>query len=209
MEPAVDPDPRQNPVRFGDALIWDDLIESLNPAALILRIESRMSPAVRNRLSPEDIWQETLLHAWRDRERFEWQGLPSFRRWILQIAENRIRDAFDRFSSLRQGGNNATFDVHANSSTPGILPFESATPSRVASASETAAAMRDALDSLPDLVREVVRRRVFEEHSHERIANDLGLSSAAVKHRLRSGCALYRERLRARLPRSRDDLGNA
>lgn len=168
-----------------------------------------MSPAVRSRLTPEDIWQETLLHAWRDRGRFEWQGLPSFRCWILQIAENRIRDAVDRQSSLRHGEGNATLDIDADLSHPAVLPFESATPSRVASASEMAAAMREALESLPDLVREVVRRRVFEEHSHERIAKELGLSSAAVKHRLRSGCALYRERLRVRLQASRQISGNA
>lgn len=38
-----------------------------------------MSAALRRRHTSEDIWQETLLHAWRDRDRCEWRGLKSNR----------------------------------------------------------------------------------------------------------------------------------
>ena len=42
---------------------------------------------------------------------------------------------------------------------------------------------------------EVVRLRLFEERTPDEIARELSISRAAVKHRLRQGSALYRERL--------------
>ena len=43
----------------------------------------RVGKALLARLAPEDVWQETLLHAWRDRAQCTWQGLPAFRRWLI------------------------------------------------------------------------------------------------------------------------------
>ncbi len=160
-----------------------------------------MSSSLRAALLPEDIWQETLLHAWRDRERFEWRGLASFRRWLLQIAENRIRDANDRTRAGERGRTEPavlrTPRRFSDASSSGADPvlFQSTTPSRVAWHREQAELMRSALESLPELVREVVRLRLFEERTPDEIAQELSISRAAVKHRLRQGSALYRERL--------------
>jgi RNA polymerase sigma factor (sigma-70 family) len=197
------PDPRlaSNPLLAGPSA-WDELIEAVNPPIMLMRIEGRMGEALRRFLSPEDIWQEALLHAWRDRERCQWQGVASFRRWLIQIAVNRIHDAVDRQNAGKRGGGAAAVEPGGSrgASSQGF-PFalQSTTPSRVAWHKEQAAAMREALDSLPELVREVVRLRLFEERAPDEIAAELGISAAAFKHRLRQGCALYRERLAAKL----------
>ena len=47
---------------------WDGLIRAVRPPLMLLLIEARMGTALRNELSSDDIWQETLILAWRDRE---------------------------------------------------------------------------------------------------------------------------------------------
>jgi RNA polymerase sigma factor (sigma-70 family) len=189
-------------LRSGDARTWDDLVESVGPAAMLVRIERRMGEGLRSRLTAEDVWQETLLHAWRDRERHEWRGVASFRRWLLEIAENRIRDAADHSSTLRRGARIVRSvdaaragESHPPSSFGGV--FSSSTPSRHATHREQAEVMRRALEQVPELQREVLWRRLFEEQGLDEIAAAMNLSHAAVKHRLRKGSLVYRERLRA------------
>ena len=84
-----------NPLLPDDSRGWEQLIESLGPASLLVAIEARMSSELRARLSAEDLLQDTLLHLWRDRERIEWRGARAFRTLVLSMADNRIRDAAD------------------------------------------------------------------------------------------------------------------
>lgn len=182
----------ENPLASDDPQVWERLIESVGPPALLVRIQSRMGPALLARLAPEDLWQETLLHAWRDRIGHEWKGTAAFKGWLLSIAENRIRDALDREGAQKRGA----LAVAIEDSTPlEAWARTSSTPSRHAVHREEAAMLWDALQSLPDDLREVVRQRVFEGVSPPDIANALGIGLAAVKHRLRRGSELYRSRL--------------
>jgi RNA polymerase sigma factor (sigma-70 family) len=195
-----------NPLHSDDPRVWDRLIETVGPASILVVIESRMSAALRNRITPEDIWQETLLHAWRDRLNFEWRGVKSFRSWLLTIADRRIRDAAQYERAQKRGGGITTspFSTLRNRRTedsppdfPG--PAGSTTPSKVAMHGEQAAAMRVALESLADDVRDVVRLRLFEQITVEQIAERLGISPPAVRHRFRKGAQAYRRRLMAEL----------
>lgn len=186
---------------------WDRLIRQVGPATLLVVIESRMGEGLRRRLAPEDILQEALLHAWRGRDRYEWRGLDRFRTWLLAIIDNRIKDAAGYESALKRGGGESPVPLSAVGSpaadssqgSGSLLPFASTTPSRMALYRERAAAMRAALQTLPDDVREVVRLRVFEQLSLEEIAERLGLSADAALRRFRKGAALYHGRLRSAL----------
>ncbi len=198
MEPAG---PNPNPLLAEDPLAWERLIEATNPAAMLVRIHGRMSALLRRRMTADDIWQETLLQAWRSRERHQWSGTRAFRHWLLEIAENRMRDSVDRERTQKRGGGDgvASLPRIAHPSGPAAstsgLPAGSSTPSRAILHRERAELMRSALESVPDALREVVRRRLFEEQGLDQIAAALELSHAAVKHRLRKGAAAYRERL--------------
>ena len=202
-------------LRRGDAQTWDELVEAVGPAAMLVRIERRMGDALRRKLTAEDVWQDTLLHAWRDRERHEWRGVVSFRRWLLQIAENRIRDTLDRDGALKRSADCVRSSGAGSGDNGGSQPSSfgdpsaSTTPSRDAVHREQAELMRSALEQVPALQREVVWRRVFEEQSLEQIAAAMQLTQAAVKHRLRKGSAIYCERLRALLgSRTGGSIGN-
>lgn len=190
----------ENPLHSASPETWDRLIEAIRPAALLVVIESRLNSALRRLVTPEDIWQETLLHVWRDRSSCDWRGLRSFRAWVLTIAENRIRD-FARATKRGGGGAPATFSVlqqaHANAegSVAFAGPAGSTTPSRVAIYREQAAAMQSALATLPDELREVVRLRLFEQLSIKEIADRLQIGESSVRHRFRKGAERFQRQL--------------
>jgi RNA polymerase sigma factor (sigma-70 family) len=184
---------------------WDRLIEGAGPASLLVLIDSRLSDSMRLRHAPEDILQEALLHAWRDRGRCDWRGPKSFRAWLVAIIENRIRDLDGYEGALKRGGGQVILPLEMDGSprsgsSSGLsapLPFASTTPSRIASYRERAAAMRAALEALPDDVRDVIRLRIFEQKTVEEIAKLLGLGTSAALRRFRKGIGLYHHRLRS------------
>ena len=188
---------------------WDRLLESIGPPSILVWIQSRMSPWLLERLTPEDVWQETLLQAWRDRERFVWRGRRAFRRWLLGIAEHRIRDLIDREHAAKRAGGSPALPLSPLSSGSSTStadfgafgPVASTTPSRVAAFREEADAMRSALEGIDRELREVVVLRLFEDLTHEEVAARLGISPRSAKHRFRRGVSEYSRRL-AQDPRS-------
>jgi RNA polymerase sigma-70 factor (ECF subfamily) len=196
----------ENPLRSDSAAVWDRLIEAVGPASLLVIINDRMSATLRKRLTPEDIWQETLLHAWRDRSQFDWRGLKSFRSWLLTIIDHRIRDAAAHEEAQKRGGGESpvAFSVLEPSGTESKQghfagPVVSTTPSRVAMYREQAGAMQAALNALPPELRDVVRLRLFEQLTMEEVANRLGIGVSGARHRFRKGVRIYQRRLLAEL----------
>jgi RNA polymerase sigma-70 factor (ECF subfamily) len=198
----------ENPLLSDSPAAWQRLIESAGPASLLMAIEQRMSALLRHRLSPEDIFQDALLHAWRDRHLCEWRGVKSFRSWLLCIIDNRIRDAADHEGALKRGGGridgSVSFEVGGDPDESGsaIIPealISSTTPSRIAMYREQAAAMNEALAALPEDLRAVMRLRLIEQRTIEQVAADLGIGEAAARHRFRKGGEMYRRRLEAAL----------
>ena len=185
---------------------WTRIVETVSVPGLLAAIEAAMGPGLLAKLTPEDLLQETLLQAWRDRRAHHWQGLRPFRAWLLAIAENRIRDASDQLGALKRGGDRQSIPLagpgDSAGGSPGWSPQASTTPSRSVMHRERARAMVAALARLPETCREIVRLRIFGQMSVERIAETLGLSPAAVRHRLRSGAERYLHMLRGQLSRS-------
>ncbi len=192
----------QNPLLSDEPETWDLLLDSVQPASILLLIHQRMSVGMRDSLTAEDIWQDTLLHAWTDRERFEWRGIASFRRWLIQIAMHRIHDAADRAGAEKRGAGRPAQSFSALAGNDGSSFLErlgrlaSTTPSRLAIYREQAACMQQALERLPEELRDVVRLRLFEELTMEEVAERTGLGLSGVRHRFRKGATLYEEQLR-------------
>lgn len=199
------PNNAENPFAAQSPSEWARMIETIGPARMLLVIESRLSERLRNKVSPDDIWQEVMLQAWRDRAAFEWRGLKSFTAWLLTLIDHRIRDAATHEFAQKRGGAAATVSLTVAGESDGmssatmLLPPEliaTTTPSRIAIYREQAAAMLAALASLPEELREVVRLRLFEQLTLEQIAERLGLTFAAVRHRFARGAEVYRRALR-------------
>lgn len=172
---------------------WKALVESANPASLIVVITSRLGPEMRTRLEPDDILQESLMHAWRGRGAAKFESTRAFRAWLLTIIDHRIRDAVRHTGAAKRGGGS----IHANlNSTSDNDPGTTSTPSRSASRREQAATMIQALDCVPPESREIVRLRLFEQMTLQEVGQRLGLTLAVVRRRLRTGSEMFRQRLR-------------
>ncbi|MCA8977199.1 MAG: RNA polymerase sigma factor [Planctomycetes bacterium] len=190
---------RQESAPHRDPTEWGRLVESLDIASVFVVIGSWLSPRLRPVVSVEDIWQETLWCSWRDRDQHEWQNISAWRRWLLSIAHNRVRDAARTAGRTKRGGdtNTSSFSVLAgHDSVSSLLPPGSTTPSRVAGFAERARAMERALATLEPDLRTVVQLRLFEEIPMRDIAAQLGLPLSTAKERLLRGVTRYRHRLR-------------
>ncbi len=165
---------------------------------MLVVIASRLGSELARHHAADDVWQEALLHAWRDRESCEWRGVTDFRRWLLSVIDNRIRDLAEHEGAMKRGGGRTAvaFSVmqggrEDTQSWQWAGPAQSTTPSLAAMAAERAAAMQEALDGLPDELREVVHLRLFEGLQLQEVADRVGIGLSAVAHRFRKGAAEY------------------
>ncbi len=191
-----------------DAGRWEELIASMNPAALQVVIGSAMSRELREHVSAEDIWQDTLTHAWRDRAQHRWTNPSAFRAWLFEIARNRIREAARNMSAEKRGGTQRTArfsDLGAKRGSAGSitstsisadLPLDSQTPSRIVSHKERASITQEALAALPGDLRDIVRMHLLDELPMESIAERLGIGVSAAWHRYRKATDLLTRALR-------------
>lgn len=189
--------PHRDPARF------DEVVASVTPEAVLAIIEREMGPAARAVCEPDDVWQETLALAWRDREQHVWEGPRPCRRWLLTIAKNRIRHI------VRDAARPALFsglDVGGATSISQVLPAGSVTPSRIVRHREEASLVLQALAALPDDERDFVRLHLLEEQTMDETAAALGVATDSGRRREdrgageRAGCAPVPDEVRRELP---------
>ncbi|HLY11912.1 MAG TPA: sigma-70 family RNA polymerase sigma factor [Planctomycetota bacterium] len=135
----------------------------------------------------DDLVQETLLNAWRNRGQF--RGDASLDSWILAIARNRIR--------MRRRADRSRDEFEA--ALKAIDHKE--IPEDLARSAEAVGAVRRALDSLEAGHRDVLLRRYFQGLPIRLIAASLGETEKAIESRLHRA----REALRDRLLQGGDD----
>jgi RNA polymerase sigma-70 factor (ECF subfamily) len=124
-----------------------------------------------DRQAAEDLVQETLLAAWRSLARFD--GRCRFSTWLYGILRHRFLK-----SRRRRGATQAATSEALVGDSP------SASPARLAEASEDARRVRRAVAALPEEHRLVVELRFFAGASLEEIAAALGCPLGTVKSRL-------------------------
>lgn len=175
---------------------WDQLIEEIRPAAVLVVIASSMSKSLRAQCSAEDIWQETLADAWSARGQYRWRGSTAFRAWIFEIAKNNIRDAARNVETKKRGAGRpaARFSEMGSgqsSNLSRLLPPDSVTPSRILMHAERASAIEKALAALPPELEPVVRMHLLEDLTMEVIAERLGIGVSTAWRRFRKGSDIY------------------
>lgn len=162
----------------------------MDPEAFLVVIDSAMSSKLKEQCSAEDIWQETLTHAWRDRALHEWRGPAAFRSWLFKIARNRIREVARVVATEKRGAGRGAarfseLGSTSSASTSRLLPGDSQTPSRIVARNEKLDAMRNALSELPPDLEQIVRMHLLEELTMEVIAERLGIGLSAAWRRFR------------------------
>ena len=150
-----------------------------------------------NEAEAEDAAQETAIKVYLNLKNF--RGEAQFRTWVLSIARNeglgRLRKAaVRREESLEAGTDETTGDY-----TPSILTSWREIPAEALERKELGALLREAVERLPEIYRNVVILRDIEEMDCRETAEVLGITEGAVKVRLHRARALLQKWLAPRL----------
>lgn len=178
-------------LKTGDAAAFDLLVvrHSADIYALLFRLTENPEEAA-------DLTQETFLRALKAIKNF--RGEADLKTWLYRIAVNESRN---RFRWWKRRSREKTISLDAPLTTENETPFsetissETENPEQEILRRERAQALRDALQTLPEVFREAVVFCDIEGLSYEQIAAALSINVGTVKSRIARG----REELRRRL----------
>lgn len=149
--------------------------------------------------SANDILQNTRMQAMRDIRQFRGKTEGEFCTWIRRIAMNRLRDLARSLNTVKRGGKatheqwlRAGEEVADDVRHPG-KPQD--TPSRAAARNEAAAAVRGAIDQLPESERVAVTLHYLYGFENKEVAKAMNRTSDAVRALLQRGRNHLRELL--------------
>ena len=147
-----------------------------------------------DRTASEDYLQETFLRVWRSRQTYRPIGKVST--WLFQIAKNYWFN--EREKMKRRPFHGAVGGDDSQSQWANVADRSGdAAPDAVASAGETEAAIRDAVDRLSDKLRVVFILARYRKLPYAEISQILDIPVGTVKSRV----SLAEKTLRARLQR--------
>ena len=162
---------------------------SQHQMALMRIVHFRLDPALRSRIEPEDVLQESYIEIARRIDEFL-AGTPvSFFVWIRQrvlqtLIDMQRRHFCDKRDALRDRPI-ANHDIGQTSclSIAQFLLDDRTSPSQAAVRIEEVTRMQTALESMNETDREVLVMRHFEHLNNQQTAEALGISPTAASNR--------------------------
>lgn len=150
--------------------------------------------SLQNEDDAADLAQETFVKVYQSRTRFD----PSqkFSTWLYAIASNLVRDRYRWRSRHPQVSLDAESDATGDSFRDS-LPGSGPSPNDSVQVEERAEAVRRAVATLPEELRQPLILAEYEDRSHAEIGEILGCSAKAVETRIYRA----RQQLRASLGR--------
>jgi len=177
--------------RDGDEQAFRALFDE-HSGLLQARIHRDLPSKLRRRVSVADVLQETRIVAHRRLAAFDPERGP-FRNWLLGIADNNVRSATRRNAGPARKAGRVEITRGARPDTANV-PGAGPSPSEVAMSAELREQLREAVKSLPEDYREVLRLTREEGLRFDEAAERMGRSRAAVKKLVsRALCRLRRE----------------
>ena len=148
-------------------------------------IRLRLDQKLRPKLDSVDVVQDALILALGGLKDFKYRNEGDFLRWLSKIAENKLRDIFDKFyADKRDVRREIPFKREEKSTEGGSFgvagPLDTTTPSVLLSRKEQLDRLERAIDNLKPEYREVVFLSRIERLSHTEIAGKVGKSKGAV-----------------------------
>lgn len=152
---------------------------------------------LRNEAEAEDAAQEAVLKIYRNLHLF--RGESQFRTWALSIARNEGLGRLRKMANRREDSLDALTEDQGGDFTPAVLTSWREVPTEALERKELGAILRQAIDGLPAIYRNVVLLRDIEEMDARETAAALGITEGAVKVRLHRARALLQRSLSPRL----------
>jgi RNA polymerase sigma-70 factor (ECF subfamily) len=168
--------------REGKREAWDALFDKYYPLAarFVFQLSGNFSHE-----DTEEICQDTFLAVVRSLDSF--QGRSSFQTWLLRIAANKAMDFREKMRAAKRGGNaiHLSLDRGETEDDPAIdPPSQNPGPDKLLQTAETCQLVRDSLDRLGELCREIIELRYYGDLSYAEIAGELRLNPKTVSSRL-------------------------
>jgi RNA polymerase sigma-70 factor (ECF subfamily) len=152
---------------------------------------------LRNEAEAEDAAQDAVIKVYQNLQNF--RGDSQFKTWVLSIARNEGLGRLRKAASRREDSLDAETDEQTGDYTPAILTSWKEVPSTALEQKELGALLRQAIDGLPAIYRNVVLLRDIEEMDVRETATALGITAGAVKVRLHRARAMLQRDLAPRL----------
>ncbi|MDO9225944.1 MAG: RNA polymerase sigma factor RpoE [Pseudomonadota bacterium] len=163
-------------VREGDKQAFGLLVEKYRRK--VIRLLSRM---VRNPDDLEDIAQETFIKAYRALPQF--RGDAAFYTWLYRIAVNTAKNHLvSRGKAMRTVSDHALNDEDEPDER--LVARDISTPETELLSKQVAIAVNEAVDSLPEELRQAITLREMEGMSYEEIAEYMACPIGTVRSRI-------------------------
>ena len=176
----------------GERHLFHDLIRPCERPVFFL-----LMSLLRNEAEAEDAAQDTAIKVYQNLKNF--RGDSQFRTWVLSIARNEGLGRLRKAGTRREDSLDADTDDQTGDYTPAILTSWREIPSETLEREQLGAILRQAVEALPEIYRNVVLLRDIEEMDVRETAAALGITEGAVKVRLHRARALLQRDLAPRL----------
>jgi len=137
---------------------------------------------LENEHDAEDVAQETVLKAWKNLASF--RGEAKFGTWLVSIAINEARARLRHNRVLKFDSIDAAQEDESGEFVPALITDWREVPSEALERKELRELLRSALESLPEIYREVLVLRDVQEFNIADTAATLGVNEGVVKTRL-------------------------
>jgi RNA polymerase sigma-70 factor, ECF subfamily len=171
----------------GETQLYHQLIRPYERSVYLMALS-----CVKSESEAEDVAQEAFLKAFRNLAGFRAEA--KFSTWLISITLNEARSRLRRRASLREESLDAPPDEDKPVS-PALLRDWREIPSETLEREEVRALLRKAVETLPDIYREVFLLRDVEELNVNETAATLKISIAAVKVRLHRARMMLQKQL--------------
>jgi RNA polymerase sigma-70 factor (ECF subfamily) len=152
-------------------------------------VEFRLDTRLRGRVSPSDVLQEAYIDTLKRFQHYHSDPAVPFFVWLRSVTEQRLIDVHRQHlgaqarSVAREVSLGVGQTLEASSDAMATLVGDQSSPSGAARRQELVDRVRDALDHLEPLDREVLALRHFEELSNRETAAVLGIQTPAASKR--------------------------
>src|SRR5579863_8235404 len=176
----------------GEKHLFHELIRPCERSIFLL-----LFSLLKNEADAEDAAQDTVIKVYRNLHLF--RGDAQFRTWVLSIARNEGLGRLRRVATRREESLEAASEDQTGDYTPAILTSWREVPSTALEQKELGALLRQAIEALPEIYRNIVILRDIEEMDIRETAAILGISEGAVKVRLHRARGMLQKELAPKL----------